>query len=57
MTHIRKSAVTDTILTWHTKFNDLVRFTGDSSDLTTDQDSDLVGAINEIDAVFDASAN
>lgn len=63
----QKVNVTDTILEWRNKVNRVIKFVGDSAwsaggttpsnkSLTTDQDSDLVGAINEIDAVFDASA-
>tara|TARA_R110000868_G_scaffold62200_6_gene188213 strand:+ start:12272 stop:13996 length:1725 start_codon:yes stop_codon:yes gene_type:complete len=47
----------DSILDLRNKLNVISKFAGDSDKLTTNQDSDLIGAINEIDAVFDASAN
>ena len=47
----------DNILNLRNKVNVVSKFAGDSAALTTNVDSDLVGAINEIDAVFDASAN
>jgi len=41
-------ALTDTVAAWLTKHNDLVNNIGDLVNLNTTQDSDLVGAINEI---------
>jgi uncharacterized protein YunC (DUF1805 family) len=48
--------ITDTHIDFRNKVNVGLKFMGDSDQLTTTQDSDLVGAINEIEAVFDASA-
>ena len=47
----------DNLLDFRRKYNVTSKFAGDSAKLVTDQDSDLVGAINEIEAVFDASTN
>jgi hypothetical protein len=47
----------ENLIDFRRKYNVTSKFAGDSAALTTDVDSDLVGAINEIDAVFDASAN
>ena len=52
----KKVNTTDTILTFRNNFNGVSKFVGDSDSLLTTQDSDLVGAINEIEGVFDASA-
>jgi len=47
----------DNLLDFRRKYNVTSKFAGDSALLTTDVQSSLVGAVNEIDAVFDASAN
>jgi hypothetical protein len=38
----------DTVATWRTQHNDVVNLVGDLATLTTTADSDLVGAINEL---------
>jgi hypothetical protein len=47
----------DNLLDFRRKYNVTSKFAGDSALLTTGVQSSLVGAINEIEAVFDASAN
>ena len=42
--------LSDNIATWVDKTNQLVAFVGDSANLTTTEDSSIVGAINELDS-------
>jgi hypothetical protein len=41
---------TDTIETWRTNTNQISETIGDLSNLTTDEDSDVVGALNSLDS-------
>jgi len=52
-----KFKLSDHLSVWRNKLNGLSQFVGDSDSILTTEDSDLVGAINEIEGVFDASAN
>src|SRR5210317_435840 len=49
------TSISDSFKTFKDNVNTVSFNVGDPDDLNTDQDSDLVGAINEIEAVFDAS--
>ena len=42
--------LSDNIATWVDKTNQLIAFVGDSANLTTTEDSSIVGAINELDS-------
>lgn len=42
--------LSDTIATWRTKTNEISTHVGDLTSLNTTEDSDLVGAINELEA-------
>lgn len=42
--------LSDTIATWRTKTNEISTHVGDLSNLNTTEDSDLVGAINELES-------
>jgi seryl-tRNA synthetase len=45
----------DSIATWRTKSNEISDKVGDLTTLNTDEDSDLVGAINELEANINGS--
>ena len=45
--------LSDAVTTWVTKTNDLSNTIGDLANLNTSEDSDIVGAINEIKIAID----